>query len=102
MSLPENWQQRLSDSLKKTREASPGETIFGVRLPEAWRTELQPFVRNGELLKLFGVKSAMFDGQDIGTYRFEDLRPFSIGTAPKSAEPPPPKIEEKKTPKSKR
>jgi len=66
--FPTNWHELVLVALEKSRLAEPSKAAFGLSLPESWKSELQRYVFNGELGRLFGVRSVTFTGKTIGTF----------------------------------
>lgn len=65
MSLPANWQTKITESLTEMRKDTPGAAVFGVSLPIDWKSSLAVYARRGELRKLFRVKAVSFEGDTI-------------------------------------
>lgn len=65
---PTNWQALVTESLEKARRDEPMKAVFGISLPESWKSELQTYVQNGELSRLFNVRAVSFEGKTISTF----------------------------------
>jgi len=63
--LPEDWQYQVLEAVRKLEDECPLEELFGVSLPARWKPELDPFVRNGDLHRLVGVRAVSFSGEGI-------------------------------------
>lgn len=66
--FPENWQGVAMAALENARRTDPTKMVFGVNLPESWKSELTYFVRGGEVQKLLGVRAITFGGSSITTF----------------------------------
>jgi hypothetical protein len=63
--MPENWQEVVFVGMRQAVTNDPTRAIHGLSLPESWKSELTPFVRNGEVGRLFGVKAVTFSGKEV-------------------------------------
>jgi hypothetical protein len=75
--FPTNWQEIVTEALKEARKAQPGRAVFGIMLPDDWKSELQSYAQNGELRRLFGVKAVAFSGKTISTFDFPKAKEAS-------------------------
>lgn len=66
--FPENWQEQVLTALEKMRTADPTKAVFGVMLPESWKSELEVYSRSGELRRLFGLRAIAFGGKTISPF----------------------------------
>ncbi len=63
--LPEDWQSKVQEALTKLENERPEEEVFGLSLPEPWKYELELYVRNGDLRRLFKIRAVSFAGSSI-------------------------------------
>lgn len=66
--IPTDWQEQVSNALEKMRATDPTKAVFGVTLPEGWKPELEYYVRNGEMRRMFGVRAVSFGGKTISSF----------------------------------
>lgn len=65
MGLPVDWHIQLMEAIKKAQKTDPTRAVFGISLPESWKSHLTYYVRNGELRRLFGITAFTFAGNEI-------------------------------------
>lgn len=63
--LPDDWQDRIFAAMRKMQHERPGEAVFGLSLPASWKSELERYVRNGEVRRLFHLLAVSFSGDAI-------------------------------------
>lgn len=71
--IPTDWQETAMTAIAELRK---NVSLYGVGLPEAWKSELAEFHRNGELRKLLQVPRVSFvKGEKIVALQAVDSTP---------------------------
>lgn len=66
--FPTDWQEQVATALEKMKTTNPTKAVFGLMLPENWKSELEYHARNGELRRMFGVKAVAFGGKTVSSF----------------------------------
>lgn len=60
--MPTDWQEQAYKALKDFHSKGEG-PAWGLIFPKAWAGELRPFATDGQLRRMFSVKSVALDGK---------------------------------------
>ena len=66
--FPSDWQDKVYAAIKHAQTKDVTKAIFGISFPENWKADLSPFVRSGEISRLFGVRAVSFSGKEVGVF----------------------------------